>query len=331
MVRNAIWLLLGLGTVLFVAFPHPIVGAILLLLLMALLLPGSIFVDGSTKPGFTASWFKPSRAVTATTHINEGNLRYAAGDYLAAIAAFNRAIQVEPNSAIAYCNRGAVRAVLGERERAIKDFNWAIHIDPGFAQGYAERGIIHADLGNLQNAIEDCDRAIQLQPQYVRAYFGRGAARSYQGDLAGAIADFTEQLNLQPTAATHYNIGVIHCFLNQHTAAIEALTQAINLDARFAAAYYKRGNAHYELGDVEAAQADFQQAALLESQSSVDLFPADEHGYFGRGLARQRLGNQEDAIADLQKAAQISQKHQNMAFHQKVMDALKEIQPPSIV
>lgn len=312
--RNVILVSLGLGSLVFFAFSHPILGGSLLLLLVPLFLV--------TRP-------------TVDTYIKQGNTHYALGHYQQAIAAYDLALQRHPQSALAYCNRGAAYAASGDINLAMESYNQALQLEPNFAQAYAERGILRSAVADHTGAIADCDHALQLNPQYVRAYYGRSAARAYQGDLAGAITDLLQQIQLQPTAAAYYNVGSLSYFLADYATAIAHLTEAIQLEPDFVSAYYSRGNAYYDMGDQEKAWGDFKQAMQLEANGKREQYPDDEHGLYARALAKYRLALREsvfaaiylrDCLASLERAAQTCRKHQNTPLLQKVVTILQEIQ-----
>ena len=64
-----------------------------------------------------------------------------------AIAAYSRAIELNPNNAAAYNNRGAAYWEKGELDRAFSDYNKAIELDPELANAYGSRGNAHREKG----------------------------------------------------------------------------------------------------------------------------------------------------------------------------------------
>ena len=71
-----------------------------------------------------------------------------------------------------------VRLIGGKREhdRAIEDFNKAIQLNPDHALAYANRGVAYYYKGDYDCAIEDFNKVIQLNPDYALAYNNRGGA-----------------------------------------------------------------------------------------------------------------------------------------------------------
>ncbi|KAB8333997.1 tetratricopeptide repeat protein [Scytonema tolypothrichoides VB-61278] len=89
------------------------------------------------------------------------------------------------------------------------------------------------------------------------------------------------------------------CFeKEQYNAAINNYNQALKLNSKDFETYYKRGLAHYHLGDYEGAIADYIQA--------IEINPYYGKVYNKIGLSRYHLGDYEGAIADYTQAIRIN-------------------------
>jgi tetratricopeptide (TPR) repeat protein len=105
---------------------------------------------------------------SAQSHIDQGNTKYTAGDKKGALIEYNRAIEIDPNSPVAYTGRGNVKDDLGDKEGAIADYNHAIEINPNYPDAYYNRGITQANSGNRAEAIDDLTKAAELFRQQDR-------------------------------------------------------------------------------------------------------------------------------------------------------------------
>lgn len=85
-------------------------------------------------------------------------------DMAQAIAAYDRALDLNPKNAIACYNRGLARRTQGDLAGAIADYNRAIKLDPQYAHAYNNRGLACRAQGDLAGAIVDYDRAIEIDP-----------------------------------------------------------------------------------------------------------------------------------------------------------------------
>jgi tetratricopeptide (TPR) repeat protein len=93
------------------------------------------------------------------------------------------------------------------------------------------RGIVYMNRRAYELALSDFDAAIALEPALAEGHINRGAALLAQNNFAGAIEAINRGLELNPEEP--------------------------------ARAYYNRGVAHEELGDVRAAYRDYRRAAEL--------------------------------------------------------------------
>lgn len=128
----------------------------------------------------------------AITHKNKELARYLTDEQQKLIPAS----QIAPDDAIAYKNRGNTRLELGDYEAAIADYNQAIQINPNYVDAYYQRGNTHCDLGNYEAAIDDFNQVIKIKSNYTDAYYNRGNARLIIGDKQGAIDDFQKAADL---------------------------------------------------------------------------------------------------------------------------------------
>jgi tetratricopeptide (TPR) repeat protein len=105
-----------------------------------------------------------------------------------------------PNLAVAYTNRGIAYAARGHIERAIADFDEAIRLAPDSPFPYYNRANAHYDRKDYRRALGDYDAAIERDPDFALAYYNRGLARERLGRRSEAIADFQKALELDPDA-----------------------------------------------------------------------------------------------------------------------------------
>ncbi len=101
----------------------------------------------------------------AAIHNNRGLAYREEGDFGRAIEAFTKAIELNPNYAVAYNNRGLAYNNVGEFDRAITDYTKAIELKPDFVEAYNHRYDAYYAKGN-------CDRAIIEYRDIVQKVIG---------------------------------------------------------------------------------------------------------------------------------------------------------------
>ena len=112
------------------------------------------------------------------------------------------------------------------------------------------------------------------------------------------VAHYSEdQVKASDSAIDCYNRGRAKHNLGQYEAAIADYDNAIRLKPNYALAYNNRGLAKYYLGQYEAAIADYDNAIRLK--------PNYVFAYNNRGLTKHDLGQYEAAIADYDNAIRL--------------------------
>lgn len=100
---------------------------------------------------------------------------------------FYRASQVAPAFADAYANLGTLAVLqessLRQGDAALIAFNQAVELNPDFALAYNGRGCLYFGSGEFERAAEDFRRASQLSPELVVAEINQGFASSYASQV----------------------------------------------------------------------------------------------------------------------------------------------------
>jgi tetratricopeptide (TPR) repeat protein len=139
----------------------------------------------------------------ALAHAFRGMANANLKNYDLALADFNAAIALEPNSAPLLSNRGEVYRLMGQFERAIGDFDAAIRIDPRDRVAFANRGTVYRRLKQYERALADYDAALELEPNDFKTLNNQCWLRAeWKHELEKAVADCDAALRLRPNDAT---------------------------------------------------------------------------------------------------------------------------------
>ena len=190
----------------------------------------------------------------------EGNRASATGNEDDALAAYDRALALDPHNAIAHSNRGAALNRLGRYEDALAALDRALALDPSNGIAHNNRGFALDSLGRYEDALAAFDRALALNPNYDVAHSNRGCALNRLGRYDDALA---------------------------------ALDRALHLDTEHPAPYYHKARAYVHLerfGDAEN-QAD---EALHRSNGLPDAAYRNAASLYIKTVARLLQGKQVD-------------------------------------
>lgn len=155
--------------------------------------------------------------------INVSLYQYKAGNYTACITAAQQALNLDPNSALAYNNIGAAYAGLAQWDQAVASEQRALHLKPDFAiaknnlalytlqksgarSGQAQHtpeewvnlSLLDYQASQYQKSIEDARAALRLRPDYAEAYNNIAAACSALKQWDQAIDAAQHAIRLKP-------------------------------------------------------------------------------------------------------------------------------------
>lgn len=201
--------------------------------------------------------------------LNLGSEKAAKGDHLAAVEAYSRALEINPQSIEALMGRGWVLAQTGYLDEAVQDFSKVIAIEPKNAAAYLARGMVRHRLNQLGLAISDYTSALDINSDLTTAYMQRGLAERHQKDFDQAIKDFSRAIKLEPGNADAWlQRGLAYYQKGDLDEAIEDTNEAIKRKPDMADGYFNRAVYRRDQGDLAAALADGRQA--------LDLDPKDQ-------------------------------------------------------
>src|SRR3990170_3886782 len=117
------------------------VAALVAALMVALILsacgaPATALTQIPTASPTTLATPTVSISDTVEAYLLHGNEHIAQGNYDQAIAEFNKALELDPNSVKAYDGRGIAYYYQGNFDQAITDYSKVIELDPKYAWGY---------------------------------------------------------------------------------------------------------------------------------------------------------------------------------------------------
>ncbi|MCA2630458.1 tetratricopeptide repeat protein [Microcystis sp. M091S2] len=262
----------------------------------------------------------------------QGNQKYMNGDFLGAIASWDRALEMKPDDHEAWNNRGVALGNLGRLEEAIASYDRALEMKPDYHEAWHIRGIALYNLGRLEEAIASDDRALEIKPDYYYAWNNRGVALGNLGRFEQAIASYDRALEFKPDYHQAWdNRGSALDDLGRFEDAIASYDRALEIKPDKHEAWNNRGNALANLGRFEEAIASYDRAlefkpdlhqawnnrgnaladlgrleeAIASYDRALEIKPDDYYAWNKRGIALDNLGRFEEAIASYDRALEI--------------------------
>jgi tetratricopeptide (TPR) repeat protein len=115
--------------------------------------------------------------------------QFVGQNYDKSIHLCSEAIAFDPEFQLAFQSRGAAYLRLGNIQAALADFDRVLELDPKSARAFHLRGLAHEKAGDYTEAIADLSKAIEINPQYGAAYYSRANLFSKIGKTDQATED----------------------------------------------------------------------------------------------------------------------------------------------
>jgi len=244
------------------------------------------------------------------------------GDDAQAIAAYDRAIELDPRHYPAWLNRGLSYVHLDRHEEAFRTFDRAARLRPTDPVAHVNRGGAAVSLGRHADALDDYARAIQLDPDDAYAYAARGHLLEKLGRHAEALPDLQRACELDPETDVYLELARCCANLGRFDEALDACTRSLVLGSRSAAAHLFRGDLETQLGRQEAAIEAYDRA--------LELDPNLARAYANRGRRKHALGRSEEALADYDRALELDPQEPNLHADRGNLLAKLERHPAAI-
>jgi TolB-like protein/tetratricopeptide (TPR) repeat protein len=259
-------------------------------------------LGGTRNPAAFDAYLRGIRLARIRRSQQEG---IAALECRAPMDAFNEAIKVDPNYALAYARRALARwdcaayspdwlQKPGIAKSVREDAERAIELAPDLADGYVALSNLEVGLLNLSAADHACARALALAPSNDLAlnYCSSLAVFFGRGDSGIALA--RRCVAVDPLNAHSYRaLGDTLMYSRRYGEAAAAFQDSIALDPEHAEhAYWHRGASYYLAGK------------LSEAQASCEVRPDYFYSLVCRAIIYQKLGRQEAASAAMRRAVE---------------------------
>lgn len=202
----------------------------------------------------------------AAWYYHQGSRQLEAQDNDAALANFDKALNLQPDHYKAWFGQGMALGNLERHLEALRSFDEALCLEPNASFGWHNRAIALGKLGRPMDALNSFDRAIEFNPYAPNIWHNRGLLLVDMGIYDKAVLSFDRSLKLQPDAYwTWYNRGNALLELQLYYQALNSFDRAIEFNPDDAKAWYNRGLAANSMGLYKQAIASFNRSFALKT------------------------------------------------------------------
>ncbi len=231
------------------------------------------------------------------SRLNLGVTQHTLGRLEAALASVDQAIGLSPQDPLGPLNRGNVLRALRRPTEAAAAFERAIALGAE-PKVHALRGAALYEAGQVEAALTAYEAAIAAHPDLPEAHGARGVALRRLGRPEEALASYDRAIALQSGNADHHrNRGNLLRDLGRPAEALASYDRGVGLRPDSAAFHSDRGNALHELGRMDEALACFDRAIALDPGLAV--------AHNARGALLFAQGRFEEALASTRQALRL--------------------------
>jgi tetratricopeptide (TPR) repeat protein len=217
-------------------------------------------------------------------------------DYDNAIAAFNSALEADPENMRIVNGRGWAYERKGQDDLAMADYNRALQKHPNFALAYNNRGTLFLRKGALQSALDDFNAALKYAPTMYFAHANRGRVLTLNKEFDAALADFAEAIRIDGNAPLAFTLRCLaYVQMRRFDDAIADCNTVIGKVPNAQLAICGRAEAYMGKGDFDAA--------LRDLNAVLALNPNNVRAHMDRGKLFERRRDLAQARADYRSAA----------------------------
>jgi tetratricopeptide (TPR) repeat protein len=213
------------------------------------------------------------------------------GETAAAVAGFEKAMELEPQDARARNDFGITLEKAGRMGEAIAQYKKALETDPRNADAYFNLGSVEARGGQLDDAISNLEQSLRLNPGHELAE-GRlcGALALSERRHADALSNCARALALNPgDGETQANYAIALASAGRPDEALAHLEKAVQLMPGNAGVHGSLGAVLARQGRLDAAAAQFERALQLD--------PNYADGHRNLAILRSQQGRSAEALA----------------------------------
>jgi tetratricopeptide (TPR) repeat protein len=201
---------------------------------------------------------------------NRGNQLYRTGQLPAALAALDRAVQLQPDFYAAWYERGNVLFAMNRATEALESYERTIQLKPDLYGVWRDRAVLLGATQQYLAALGSFDKATELKPDdYVLWYMRGNLLNKDLRNYSQAIASYDRALLINPNFADAWmGKGRALAELGQHTEALTAFDRSLQLSPNLAVALILQSKTLDILGRRPEAIAALQRALQLQPTNS---------------------------------------------------------------
>ncbi len=180
-----------------------------------------------------------------------------------ALATVDRILRLDPQNPEAFFMAGRIALDMGDTAKAVAALKKSVRYDATHADAWLFLGRIYLNQDNPL-AVQCFDNILRVDSTSLEAREFKAVFYKKRGEFDKAFDIYRDIVRRNPDYSNAYfDMGIIYLELDSLSKAYDHFNIAVKTDPLFVLAYYYRGLASELMGNIEAARADYKQAAKM--------------------------------------------------------------------
>lgn len=238
--------------------------------------------------------------IRADGYQNLGFVESCRGKHREAASMFQKALELDPESAFSWGGLGWARLLSEEHQGAVEAFSRAIELEPEYWLAHESLAVAYTMMGEVEKAAEAARRGIELNPADWLGHQVLGLTLLMSGDNQGAI----EELKLARKYVPEKHLTAREYFLIGYTYELEGeYEKALGNYRRASENSPEEAGYHAAIASILSGQGKTEEARK-EYEKTIELDPHNPVARSGLALIYYGEGNLEQAIRQMEAAVE---------------------------
>jgi Flp pilus assembly protein TadD len=180
--------------------------------------------------------------------------RFRHGDHAGSVAAYDTYLQRHPDDVVTWNNRGVVFDASGDHASAVKSYRRAVELQPNYEVAWCNQANSYTYLEKREEAVKCYLQSIRVNRRYRPAYDYLVQLLLVDASPKDVLRRLQElETEMGETAYFKYHQGLLWDELGKPRRAVRQYGRALDLDPEDPEIWKAKGNAHFNLEELDLA------------------------------------------------------------------------------
>jgi serine/threonine protein kinase/tetratricopeptide (TPR) repeat protein len=267
-------------------------------------------------------------------HLALGDTFLQLGETKEAVAEFDRAKKLSPNSDLPWLRLGRTYEDAGQRDQSIDAYMKATQLDPYSLADRNELGSAYFNFGEYENALAQFRRVTDLDPDNYWGYMNSGAVYLAKGRYQDSLRESQTALGIARdhggvTAGIHTNLGTAYYYLRRYADSVKENEQAVKISPKDYVLVGNLADAYRWSGRKKEATETYKTAIDLVSRQ-LEINPRDTDALGSLALYYAKNGDLLRAEDCIRRGRLIDPAKSDLIFYQSTVRMIAKQGPQAM-